>query len=457
MKLEIEIWSEKNLADNAKILMEESVSCYKIGAYRSAYIMSYLAFKQTIRERIIKAPAWPECFVNNIEWERNVLKLLKDDDKWEENLNNIIEANPKKNNKFANIFQLSNREVVLVRYNYWRAIRNSCAHAKEEHIDSSTVEQFWNYIRDDLSKFYVLGGKNYLMRELIECYKYYDCDKKDISHLLKDVKILYESELKEFFKEFLDNLMEVKRHLINSKNIKFWEQIIFNKEDIIKNEFVISICEKQEMFLDFYNYFHCILEVAINYNKKFIKDYINPLLCEDLSNSHLYKKYFWKILSGSLAKNPEVIDIKSITSNYDNFILINDIDIDYYEKLILDKYKIFNEFILNSGKDMFKNDSDSHWNYYSYENNKDDSYIIKCFDYIEWNIEMLEKIESSYEELKNSIDMRSNLDSRINGHTRIKLYKEIITRNKDKIEKSYNNIDLEKYPNVKMILDKVYL
>lgn len=154
--------------------------------------------------------------------------------------------------------------------------------------------------------------------------------------------------------------------MINSKNIKFWEQIISNKEDIIKNEFVASTCEKQDIFLDFYNYFHGILEIAINYNKKFIKDYINPLLCEELSNRYLYKKYFWKMLSSSLIKSPEGIYIKAITSNYDNFVLINDIDINDYEKLILDKDKIFNKFILNSGKDMFKNNSNSHWEYYSY-------------------------------------------------------------------------------------------
>ncbi|MGU9483667.1 hypothetical protein ACV31K_07175, partial [Clostridium perfringens] len=258
MKSEIEIWSEKNLTDNAKVLMQESIACYKIGAYRSAYIMSYLAFKQTIRERVITAPSYPDCYVDNIEWNNNVVELLKKDDKWEETINKIIEANPekKKDNKFASIFMYSNREKVLIRYKYWKNIRNSCAHAKNESIDSATIEQFWNYIKDDLSEFYVLGGKTYLMNELIDCYKYYDCDAKDIAHLLMDIKIIYKDELKEFFKEFLNNLIKVKRSLINNKNIKFWEQIIFNHEDIIKNEFVASICEKQEIFLDFYKYFH---------------------------------------------------------------------------------------------------------------------------------------------------------------------------------------------------------
>lgn len=49
MKLLIEDWSQKNLTENAVDLMEEAVMCYKVGAYRSAYLMSYLAFKTTIR------------------------------------------------------------------------------------------------------------------------------------------------------------------------------------------------------------------------------------------------------------------------------------------------------------------------------------------------------------------------------------------------------------------------
>ncbi len=454
MRFEIENWSEKNLIGNSKILMNESVSCYKIGAYRSAYIMSYLAFKQTIRERIITSPTYPECYANSTEWDRNVVSLLKSDDRWEETINDIIEANPKKETgkKYASIFKFPNRERTLMRYGYWKDIRNSCAHAKEAYIDSSTVEQFWNYIKEELSQFYVLGGKTYLMNELIECYKYYDCDEKDISYLLKDIKIVYKNELKEFFKEFLDNLIKVNRYLINSGNFKFWEKIIFNEEDLIKEAFALNICEKQDLFLQFYNYFHDILKLTINCDKRFIQNYINPLLCNELSNKYLYRNHFWKILCNSLIENPKSIDIDEITSNYNNFILIKDININEYEKCLLNKYKVFNKFILNSGKDMFKNDKDSHWEYYSYGNVKDDYYIVKCFDYIEWDIEIIKKIEWSYEELKNNMKMRSNLDSRIKGNKRIKLYKEIILKNKDNIEKVCSDTSLEKYPNINNII-----
>lgn len=55
MKIQIEDWAEKNLAPNAIELMTEAVMCYKVGAYRAAFLLSYLAFKTTIRERVLMA------------------------------------------------------------------------------------------------------------------------------------------------------------------------------------------------------------------------------------------------------------------------------------------------------------------------------------------------------------------------------------------------------------------
>src|SRR3712207_6479575 len=165
--------------------MEESILCYKIGAFRSAYLMFYLVFKQTIRERIMTAPAYPDCYNNDIEWDKNVLKLLRNDDKWEDTINEIV-TTKKAGNKFKDIFSYRNREKTLNRYEYCKNIRNSCAHAKDEHIDSATVEQFWNYIQDDMSEFFVLGGERYSLDELSRRHKYYACDThKDISNLLR--------------------------------------------------------------------------------------------------------------------------------------------------------------------------------------------------------------------------------------------------------------------------------
>lgn len=62
------------------------------------------------------------------------------------------------------------------------------------------------------------------------------------------------------------------------------------------------------------------------------------------------------------------------------------------------------------------------------------------------------KIELGYEELKDNIEMRNNLDLRINGNTRKELYKQIILKNKDNIKKVCCDTTLEKYPNINNII-----
>ena len=71
--------------------MEEAVTCYKVGAYRSAYLMSYLAFKTTIRERVLNASkpdgiedrCWKEQILAHIIYLKDIAylpkhKILKD-------------------------------------------------------------------------------------------------------------------------------------------------------------------------------------------------------------------------------------------------------------------------------------------------------------------------------------------------------------------------------------------
>ena len=48
--------------------------------------------------------------------------------------------------------------------------------------------------------------------------------------------------------------------------------------------------------------------------------------------------------------------------------------------------------------------------------------------------------------------LQSNLDSRINGNTRIELYKQIILKNKNNIKKVCGDTLLEKYPNINNII-----
>lgn len=93
MKIQIEGWAEENLTDDAVRLMSEAVMCYKVGVDRAAYLLSYLAFKTTIRQRILAAAKPDE--INDKCWEEQIIVPLEDDNKWEEKLNIIVAATKK--------------------------------------------------------------------------------------------------------------------------------------------------------------------------------------------------------------------------------------------------------------------------------------------------------------------------------------------------------------------------
>lgn len=432
MNLKIEEWSHKNLTDSANELMKESILCYKVGAYRSAYLMSYLAFKQTIRERIINAPSYPNSYNDDTEWEISVLKPLKNDDKWEETINEIIKSN-EKSKKFKGIFSYQNRERMLNRYEYWKNIRNSCAHAKDEHIDSATVEQFWNYMQDDMNEFYVLGGEKYLLDELVRRHKYYACDTdKDISNLLDDIKVVYRNKLGEFFNDFLKSIEKQHIDIINDSNYNFWRDIIYYKEDCIKDNFALCISKNERTFLDLFKYYPNILGLIVNNDQRFIQDYVNSLLDKKLSNYYKYDECFWKLLICSLKIQPNILDLDSITNNYNNLILIEKIELEKKDEMLLNEYDIFKKFIFKAGREFFQNDSGSHWDYYI-KYNKSDEYIKKCFDYLKWDKEVTDKLESAYSSLLDYIDQRYEYDSINRGKKRLRAYEEIIEHNRDKI------------------------
>ncbi|MFC7358629.1 hypothetical protein ACFQO1_13110, partial [Jejudonia soesokkakensis] len=56
MKLPMEKWlDEQDVSEQAKSTFQEAMICYKAGAYRAAYLFSYLFFMLVVRDRILQA------------------------------------------------------------------------------------------------------------------------------------------------------------------------------------------------------------------------------------------------------------------------------------------------------------------------------------------------------------------------------------------------------------------
>lgn len=450
MKIQIEDWADKNLTPNAIELMTEAVICYKVGAYRAAFLLSYLAFKTTIRERVLIA-AKPDT-IDDKCWEEQIINPLDNDNKWEEKLNNIVAASKQDGKGEGAVFRFTNYERIKNRYEYWKNIRNSCAHAKDEHITSCTVEQFWNYMQDDIPEFYVLGGKVYLFDRLMYSYKYFiTVGEEELKHILKDIALVYKRNTRQCFEKFYEKNKTCL--IINKSNVGFWTTVIDIDNEIIRESFVDFLYQHIDSFIEWYENFPKIFTLMVSRHKTFIQESLMPYLEKGY---YIEEDTFWKLLVEVLCIDTDLVDLDKITRNYNKFRMIEKIELQQMELAVLHKNKVFKKFLLNAGREYFLNDANSHWSYYAYDSDMSDKFPEKCFEYVEWDIDIVEKINSSYRELEESYTMRGNPDSKCNANIRRNSYDRIISKYSKEIIQIIedNNKSLNEYTFIESSLQR---
>lgn len=447
MKLRIEKWVEETKpfkeSDSANELFDESVRCYKIGAYKSAFIMSYLSFKVTIKDRILscrygnelpnKTPDNPKF------WEMEIVNVLVKPDKWENRVNDIVKASCAKPKKDLAIIHFKDEEQIKTAYNYWKDIRNDCTHAKGQiTIDSSTVECFWNFIIDNLSKFYVLGGEEYLLRELENLYKFYRypeiVEPETVKTIMNDVNVICHENSKDFFQKLFENLFKTARRdeLVNDGNVKFWEDILESSHENVRDSIVDVISNDAQLFFNFYNYFPPLLEMSFSLNSKFIVNELSNWLNEPSYFYYDSKKIFWVILVEILDRYREHVDVNKIV-NKRTIELIDSFKQDERSLRILNSNDVFKKYIFEASSWFFMTDAGSQYTNYSKFQSKESEYVELCFNYLEWDIECIETINYALVNLESSMASRSNHASIMNGYDYKSRCERIICNSKDKI------------------------
>lgn len=153
MKTNFEIWLEDNIYySNVLSLLNEAVICYKVSANKAALLLSYMAFTDIIRRRLLEAKK-PDKIIEG-EWIQK-RKLLLDDDAAEKEVFDIL------NRADDKYFKLN--DSIRVQIRYWKDRRNDCAHLKSNPIDSVHVESFWLFLMNNINKFTVIdSGKDLL-------------------------------------------------------------------------------------------------------------------------------------------------------------------------------------------------------------------------------------------------------------------------------------------------------
>ncbi|MGG1517470.1 hypothetical protein ABE504_18805 [Paenibacillus oryzisoli] len=459
MKLRIEKWVEETMpfaeSDSADELFEESVRCFKIGAYKSAFIMSYLSFKVTIKDRILSCRYGKELPNKNPEnpffWEMEIVKILEKPDKWENRVNDIVEASCAKSKKDIAIIHFKDEEQIKTAYNHWKDIRNECTHAKgQTTIDSATVECFWNFMMDNLGKFYVLGGEEYLLRELENLYKFYRypeiVEPESVKTIMYDVNVICQKSPGNFLETLFENLKKTARgDLVNDENFKFWKYILETSHENVMDGIVKIISNDAQHFFNFYSYFPQLLEMSISLNSKFIVNELSNWL-KHPDFFYGSEKTFWVALVEVLDRYREHVDVDKIINNRTIGL------IEYFEKSernlrILNGNDVFKKYIFEVSSWFFKTDASSQYNNFSKLRSKDSENIELCFNYLEWDSVCIGNINYALDSLKSSMASRSNYYSEENGYYYKSIIKRIICNNKDKIS-NVPNINTSDYSHV---------
>ncbi|MED2125000.1 hypothetical protein P4V88_22435 [Bacillus thuringiensis] len=171
MKLEIEKFiSEIEFPEAAMGLIEEGILCYKAGAYRSAYIMSYLFFLSVVKHRALESSYAPIGYGRE---RKKKTDEIPNDEFWERKVFDLITTGK----SHSCYFEVS--ELIITQMEYWRTLRHECVLSKGNQFVAVHVESFWLFLQTTLPELLINCRKNVLSREAEEILEnLFEWDKK---------------------------------------------------------------------------------------------------------------------------------------------------------------------------------------------------------------------------------------------------------------------------------------
>ena len=159
MKTGLEQWLDQYVLDEgAQTLFQESAAAYKAGCDRAAVIMAYLGILSALRGRILESSV-PSGF-DASAWAGSQ-KEVRDDDRWDSSVFGIVTQVGA-----PQAFRITNDQ--RIEFQYFRALRNKCAHGKGGHINSAHVESLWAFAMDNLPKIVVNGSLQGAIQSTLE-------------------------------------------------------------------------------------------------------------------------------------------------------------------------------------------------------------------------------------------------------------------------------------------------
>lgn len=334
---DFEIWLlENDLQENE--LFNQSLKCYRVEAYKAAFLYSYLALIDHVKELIINYKGIPKNFKptesdskRKSKWKLKV-QTLDNENTWEENtLNFIKENNP------GNIFLID--DVIRNEFIQKKDIRNTCVHNKDREVTSTAVAELWYFIKYAYTLLVIDGSVDTLKEEYNKIVRFAgDEYNKKINKLYNFYKKLTTKDKKEFFEFLLKDIEENINDYIDSKYADEFLEKIFDSSDAEEYKWIddkslklycylsinntdLSFLQKEEWMEIIYDDKKTFLKIAIplGYTEK-----INNILREIYIN-HKFEDWF-EILSPIITSfaefelNDSILEIIATESNL-NYIL----------------------------------------------------------------------------------------------------------------------------------------
>jgi len=244
MQFEIEKWIDKQEFPQGAIShFQEAIICYRISAYRAAFLFSYIAFMQIVKDRILNS-SQPTSYQGS-DWIQ-IQTNIQNPEMWEKQVLDVIKQST---NPQRSVFPIT--ESLKDEVNYWKNKRNDCAHAKINTISFSVVEAFWDFLQQKVNHFVIVGSREDLINRIVLHFNPANTPPhSDNTHLIKEIQY----SIKEF--EYLDffNELIIKLNRNSSNIIPFLSDIIVFYEtrniDIV-NAVKTVIAENEKRLLKF--------------------------------------------------------------------------------------------------------------------------------------------------------------------------------------------------------------
>ena len=227
--------SKSQFDDNIIGLFSDSLKCFKNDIIRPAYLLAYQGMMVHLKSVILKGPK-PDAFGDG-EWS-NICNKLNKDSGWDEQVFTCVKqegtaVNPKQ------VFLMPSN--IRHQFDYWRDLRNVCAHYKDYRFIKAHTLTLYSFISDTLLKITIEGGMQSLLRDFeIFFDPTYTSSSEPIQPLLDKISKMVR---KEEMNDFLTALLKItKRGRI--RNTQLFHLLLHLPE---LKDFIVDFLKKEDL------------------------------------------------------------------------------------------------------------------------------------------------------------------------------------------------------------------